>query len=672
MFSTTITPPTPYGGESIEVSATVGNQVAAVNIVFAPTAFKPSVTELQSRPRFASRSYSSSTQNGSTQAIQPFVYGASGTPGSTNPFANANPCFSNIDLGSTIPASCQPNYIQQGITITLPNVEKASCMAASAISGALSCAGTVMSIATCLSGVGALVCGGGLLETAPGCAAYVIPMIPSQYTQNPIFKTGLSLLSFGIQPGPPSIGKAIGLLCEALDLANPGTGLTGIGVTISPQYPNVPLGSSVQFSSSVSGTGNSSVTWAINGVPQASGIFGTISANGLYSAPASLTDPTRVTITATSTLDTSAVGGTDAHIVAAIPGTVTTVAGNGTGGYTGDTGAAVAAKLSGPSGIAFDDNGNMFIADSVNNAVRRVDAITQAITTIAGNGVAGYTGDGGAGTSAELNSPSHVVFDRTVNLYITDANSERIRRVDAVTDIIATVAGNGNAGFSGDGGAATSAQLSFPNGVALDSNGNLLIGDAQNNRIREVDFISHNISTVAGNGAAGYSGDGGLATNARLSFPSRPFVDLSGNIYIADYGNNRVRKVSATTGIITTIAGTGTAGYSGDGGLATSANLNGPISVILDSKGALYIADAGNQRIRAVNTTATASAVLGITIPPGQIMTVVGNGTAGYAGDGGPATAAQVNGPTGLTIDLQGNLVFADSNNNVVRKVIGQ
>jgi len=180
------------------------------------------------------------------------------------------------------------------------------------------------------------------------------------------------------------------------------------------------------------------------------------------------------------------------------------------------------------------------------------------------------------------------------------------------------------------------------------------------------------IATVAGDGVAGFSGDEGSATEAELNFPSRPFVDPSGNIYIADFFNNGIRKVSATSGIITTVAGNGSAGYSGDGGAAANAELNGPISVVLDSSGILYIGDVNNNRIRAVNTSASPVNALGVTIQPGQIETVVGNGQQRYKGDNGSAISSEVNFPTGLTIDSQGNLIFAVANNNAIRKVIGQ
>jgi sugar lactone lactonase YvrE len=300
-----------------------------------------------------------------------------------------------------------------------------------------------------------------------------------------------------------------------------------------------------------------------------------------------------------------------------------------------------------------------------------VNASTQFITTVAGTGAPGYSGDGGLGTNAELNLPARATFDRDLNLYIADSDNERVRRVNSVTDVIVTIAGNGAAGFSGDGGPATSAELNFPNGEAIDGNGDLFIADSLNNRVRKLTVATGVITTVAGDGASGYSGDGGVATSAELSFPSRPFIDSNENIYIADYGNNRVRRVDANTGVITTIAGNGTAGYSGDGGAATSAELNGPLSIVIDSSGVLYIAEVNNSRIRAVNTTSNPITALGVTIQPGQIETVVGTGVVGYAGNAGPATGAKIDFPTGLSVDSYGNLFFADSHNNVVRKVIG-
>ena len=224
-----------------------------------------------------------------------------------------------------------------------------------------------------------------------------------------------------------------------------------------------------------------------------------------------------------------------------------------------------------------------------------MNSTTGIITTIAGNGIAGYSGDGGLATNAELNNPYGVAVDSNGNIYIADTNNNRIRKVNSTTGIITTIAGNGTAGYSGDGGLATNAELYYPYGVAVDSNGNIYIADTYNNRIRKVNSTTGIITTIAGNGTAGYSGDGGPATNAQLNYPYGVAVDSSGNIYIADTDNNRIRKVNSTTGIITTIAGNGNPGYSGDGGPATNAELYDPSGVAVDSNGNIYIADYRQQ-----------------------------------------------------------------------------
>jgi sugar lactone lactonase YvrE len=277
-------------------------------------------------------------------------------------------------------------------------------------------------------------------------------------------------------------------------------------------------------------------------------------------------------------------------------GIIITVAGNGTGLYSGDSGAATSAELYGPSGVAVDSSGNIYIADTYNERIRKVST-SGIITTVAGNGAATFSGDGGAATSAELHGPSGVAVDSSGNIYIADTYNERIRKV-STSGIITTVAGNGTGGYSGDGGAATSAELYYPSGVAVDSSGNIYIADRNNDRIREVS-TSGIITTVAGNGTWGYSGDSGAATSAELYGPSGVAVDSSGNIFFVEDGNNRVRKVSAS-GIITTVAGNGTGGYSGDGGVATSAELYTPYGVAVDSSGNIYIADLNNNRIRKV------------------------------------------------------------------------
>jgi sugar lactone lactonase YvrE len=333
---------------------------------------------------------------------------------------------------------------------------------------------------------------------------------------------------------------------------------------------------------------------------------------------------------------------------------ITTVAGNGTGSYAGEGGAATNASMASPLGVALDAGGNLYIADESNNCVRKLDT-KGVITTVAGNRTIGYSGDGGKAINARMAHPFDVVLDAAGNLYLADeglANS-RIRKVDT-NGIITTFAGNGMAGYSGDGGAATSASLGQPVGLALDAFGNLYIADNSNERVRKVN-PNGIITTVAGNGTSGYSGDGGAATSASFNTLRGVAVDAAGSLYIADPGNNRVRKV-ARNGIITTVAGNGSRGYSGDGGAATKAALNRPEGLGLDAAGNLYIADTQNNRIRKVDTT-------------GIIATVAGTGVAGYSGDGGAATSALLNSPCRVALDASGNLYLSDGSNNRIREV---
>ena len=320
-----------------------------------------------------------------------------------------------------------------------------------------------------------------------------------------------------------------------------------------------------------------------------------------------------------------------------------TLAGNGTAGLSGDNGPATGAELFQPLGVALDSAGNLYIADSDNMRIRKVSS-TGVITTVAGNGTPGFSGDGGPATSTGLNYPSGVALDSAGSLYIADAGNNRIRKVS--NGVITTVAGNGAQGFGGDGGPATGAQLFVPAGVAVDSAGSLYIADAGNNRIRKVS--NGVITTVAGNGAQGFGGDGGPATSAQLFVPAGVAVDSAGSLYIADAGNNRIRKVSK--GVITTVAGNGTLGFGGDGGPATNAQLYGPEGVAVDSAGNIYIADMDNNRIRKVSN--------------GVITTAAGNGTQGFSGDNGPATSAELYRPEGIAVDATGNLYIADTWNN--------
>lgn len=277
-------------------------------------------------------------------------------------------------------------------------------------------------------------------------------------------------------------------------------------------------------------------------------------------------------------------------------GNISTVAGNGNPGYSGDGGAATSASLNQPVGVAVDSGGNLYIADEANHAVRKVDT-SGVITTIAGNGHAGYNGDNIPASTAQINLPADVAIDSSGNIFISDSGNNRIREIVASSGLIQTVAGTGVAGNGGASGPATSAQLSAPEHIAIASSGDLYIVDSGNNVVHKVS--SGTISTVIGNGTAGDTGDGKSPTDATLSNPSGIAVDSAGNLYVSDPVHNRVRKVS--NGSIEAYAGNGVGGYTGDGSRATSAELNGPQGLAIDSNGSLYIADARNQVIRKVN-----------------------------------------------------------------------
>ena len=333
-------------------------------------------------------------------------------------------------------------------------------------------------------------------------------------------------------------------------------------------------------------------------------------------------------------------------------GIITTVAGNGLAADAGDSRSAINATLAGASGVALDAAGNLFIADTYNHSIRKVDTLG-IITTIAGNGLAGYAGDTGPATAANLNTPNAVVVDATGNLFIADTLNHAIRKID-VSGTITTVAGIGTAGYTGDGGPAVSATLNSPYGIAADSSGNLFIADTLNHAIRKVD-IAGTITTMVGTGVAGYSGDGGPAASGGLNNPCGVAVDANGNLFIADTLNHSIRQVDSR-GTIFTLVGNGVAGYSGDGGRASNATLQNPLGVAVDSKRNYFIADFGNNVIRKVNAT-------------GAISTVAGTGLAGSSGDGGPAQCASLFGPSAVVADAAGNVFIADANNAMVRKV---
>ena len=331
---------------------------------------------------------------------------------------------------------------------------------------------------------------------------------------------------------------------------------------------------------------------------------------------------------------------------------INTFAGNGTGWFGGDGGPAVAANLWNPIAVTADAAGNIYISDQVNNRIRKVNA-SGVISTYAGNGTGSFSGDNGLATAASMNAPAGIAVDAGGNLYIADWNNQRIRKVNA-SGIITTYAGTGTAGFSGDGGLATNAELNNPAAVVLDAAGNLYFTDHSNQRIRMINAAGI-ISTIGGNGTAWYSGDGGPATSATIWNPCGIARDNLGNIYFADGINQRIRKIN-TAGIISTYAGNGTGGFGGDGGLATSAPLNGPYGLALDASRSLYIGDYGNNRIRKVDSS-------------GIITTFAGNGTANFAGDGSLAVNAEIKSPYGVCTDMTGNVYIADLGNQRVRIV---
>lgn len=313
--------------------------------------------------------------------------------------------------------------------------------------------------------------------------------------------------------------------------------------------------------------------------------------------------------------------------------TITTIAGDGNPGYTGDGGLANQATLILPASVAIDGAGNLYIADSGNNAIRKVTLSTGIITTVAGNGTPGSAGDGGPATAANLNNPQGITVDAAGNLYIADTNNNKIRKV-STSGIISTVAGNGTASNIGDGGLATAAGLSSPFAVAFDAAGNMYIPDSGNNRIRVVNASTQIITTFAGNGTVGATGDGGPATQAEFYSPSGLAFDPAGNLYIADTQNNRIRKVSAISGTISTFAGNGKEPYSGDGASAYNAQIFGPFGLTFSPNGNLLLADSGNNRIRSVQanlatfTLPASSPVRQDSKSPTQDQTLENDGTA--------------------------------------------
>ncbi|MBV8889294.1 MAG: hypothetical protein JO305_06470 [Alphaproteobacteria bacterium] len=336
--------------------------------------------------------------------------------------------------------------------------------------------------------------------------------------------------------------------------------------------------------------------------------------------------------------------------------TIVTAAGTGVAGFAGDGGPAIAALLNGPFDVTFDGAGNMYFSDTFNHRIRRVEAHTGHIATIAGNGAAGYSGDGGPAIDAALNEPYGIVLDANGSLYIADRLNRVVRCVDRA-GLISTLAGTGTAGYGGDGGPAAAAGLAEPNGLALDpQQRRLFIADVADHRVRVVDLAAGTIATFAGTGAAAHSGDGGPAGEAGIFGARAVKVATDGTVYILERQGSSLRAVDPRRGTITTVAGTGERGYRGDGGPATAAVFDAPKEFALARDGGILIVDTENHAIRHIDGRS------------GRIATIAG-GRKGGGGDGGPATAAGLDRPHGAVLGPDGAIYIGDTNNHRIRKL---
>ena len=351
------------------------------------------------------------------------------------------------------------------------------------------------------------------------------------------------------------------------------------------------------------------------------------------------------------------------HIIRKVDstGNITTIAGTGTQGFSGDAGPATSATLDSPQGLALDTKNNLYIADTHNHRIRKLNLTTGIITTIVGTGTPGFSGDTALATSAQLNLPTTLALDAANNLYLADTGNHRIRKITATTGIITTIAGTGTQGFSGDAGFATSAAIDSPTGLALDAQNNLYLADTHNHRIRKITATTGIITTIAGTGTQGFSGDTTASTTATLALPHGITIDPAGNLYLADTQNHRIRRIDATTGIITTVAGDGTQAFAGDGGPAIAASLDSPRAAAVSPSTLLTLADTGNQRIRqleaapAPSTAIQTIAGLGLTTPGALTLTapsVIAYGT-------GQLTATLAS-----NTDTTGAITFFDTTNN--------
>jgi DNA-binding beta-propeller fold protein YncE len=337
---------------------------------------------------------------------------------------------------------------------------------------------------------------------------------------------------------------------------------------------------------------------------------------------------------------------------------ITTAVGTGAKGYAGDGGPAARALLNGPFDVGFDGHGNLYFSDTFNHCIRRVDARTGVITTCAGCGEAGYSGDGGPAGHARFNEPYGIAVDKAGNIYVADRHNHCVRRIDGNSGIVTTFAGNGSSGFGGDDGPASRAGMVEPNGLALDPAQNrLFIADVADHRVRVVDLASGIAWTFAGTGEPEHSGDGGPATAAGVYGARAVKVAADGSVYILERQGSTLRAVDPRSGIITTIAGTGDKAYGGDNGPALAASFNAPKELAIDHDGNLLIVDTENHAIRRVDLRTR------------TVATIAGSGRRGGDGDGGAARAAALDRPHGAAVAADGSIYIGDTNNHRIRKV---
>ncbi|ADW68666.1 Ig-like domain repeat protein [Granulicella tundricola] len=323
---------------------------------------------------------------------------------------------------------------------------------------------------------------------------------------------------------------------------------------------------------------------------------------------------------------------TAAHLILRVSpsGALTIVAGTGTQGYAGDGTLPTQALLDSPTALAITPTGDLYLADTHNHAIRRIDAATQIITTVAGTGTPGRSPDGTLATKAQLDTPTAIALDSSQNLYIADTRNHIIRRVDATTHLITTLAGTGTQGFSGDAGPALAAQIDTPTGLALDASNNLYLADTHNHRIRRIDAVTHIITTIAGNGTPAFTSDNIAATSATLYLPRGITLDPSGNLLIADSANHRIRRIDAVTGLITTLAGDGTQTYAGDSTPATTASLDTPRAIALSPATLPTLTDTANQRIRQIDTAAVIHTIAGLGLTQSSTLLLTAPSTMAY------------------------------------------